>query len=204
LVFGQVAQKSELLRLLTRINMQRIDTQGQLDVILALFRFYGPKLKAFALDRSGLGHSLWDLLTRHPLVGERCKGYHFSGKYAVGFEDRQPERTETWQDLAIERNIVEHTSDALREYVDSKRLQLPYDQELLTEWQGQSYTIVKTTGSPYGKRDYSRGKFHTLDAGRMMIAAKTLGPVEEMLDRPQRNGPVLERFIVGLGDLGGW
>jgi hypothetical protein len=117
----------------------------------------------------------------------------------VDLEDRELEDKETIEDLVIERNIVEFASDALRESVDSKGLLLPFDRELLTEWQGQSYVIVKSGGGgPYGtKRQYSQGTFHTLDAGKMMIAGKRLLALDEML-AAKANAPVQDVFIGGF------
>lgn len=196
LVFGQVAGKGEVLKLLTRVQLARIDATDQMTVIDEIFRFYGPTLRAFAMDKTGNGLPIWQQMLRNSPqhVRDRIKGYNFSAKYAVEFEDREMEKGEKPEDLVVERGIIEYTSDKLREYVDSKRLLLPFDQELLSEWQGQSYTVVKSAGSPYGKREYSKGKMHTLDAGKMMIAAKTLENIEEILAAKTKAGPVLDSF----------
>jgi hypothetical protein len=113
-------------------------------------------------------------------------------------EDRELERGEKLEDLVIERDIVSFSSDALREVVDAKGFLLPNDRELLLEWQGQNYTIVKSNASPYGKREYSAGKFHTLDAAKMLIAGKRLALLEEMLNAKPKRRPVLDAFV------GGW
>ncbi len=193
LIFGQRTGK-DTLELLARIHMERVDTQGQLDVIAAVFAFYGERLQWFGMDSTGIGYPLWDLLRMQPGIGSRIKGFNFSGKYAVGFEDRELQRGETMADLALERNFVEFSSDALREYVDSHKLLLPFDEELLGEWQGQTYTVVKSNSNPYGQRDYARGSFHTLDAAKCMIAVKVLESIEPLLKRKQAQVPVLDAF----------
>jgi hypothetical protein len=199
LVFGQRAGvQREQLDCLARIHMQRISLEDQEEIVEEVLRFYGDKLVTFSIDRTGLGFDLYQRLFRRH--GERVKGYNFSGKYAVALEDRELEDKEEIEDLVIERNIVEFASDALREVVDGKGFLLPFDRELLTEWQGQSYVITKSTGKgPYGtKRQYSEGSFHTLDAGKMMIAGKRLHALDEVLNAKQQQTPVMDVFI------GGW
>ena len=199
LVFGQRVG-TELLELLTRVHMQRISTEDQMEVIERLFAFYGSKLKAFALDRTGLGFSMWDILEKRSGIGSRIYGYNFSEKVAVGIEDRELLPDEDIDDLIIMRNVVEYASDALRnDYVDVKKLRLPFDREVLAEWQGQNYTVVKSAGNPYGKRDYAQGKFHTLDAGKMMAAGKMLPGVGQLIENARAASkhftPVLDAFV---------
>jgi hypothetical protein len=196
LIFGQRAgTPREQLDLLTRVQMQRISLEDQEAIVEELLRFYGPKLQRFSIDRTGLGFDLYQRM--HRTHGDRVVGYNFSGKYAVALEDRELEDKETVEDLVIERNIVEFASDALREVVDAKGFLLPFDRELLTEWQGQSYVIVKTAGKgPYGtRRQYSDGSFHTLDAGKMMIAGKRLQALDETLNAKQTQAPVVDVFL---------
>lgn len=198
LVFGQRAgSQKEQLDCLLRINLLRISTDDQEAIVDEVFRFYGDKLLSFGIDRTGVGFPLWERLVKK--YGERIKGYNFSGKYAVALEDRALERNETNTDLVIERNIVEFSTDTLREIVDAKGFLLPFDRELLSEWQGQSYTLIKDNGSPYGtKRQYSGGSFHTLDAAKMMIAGKRLHTLDAILTQKPERKPVLEQFVGGF------
>lgn len=195
LVAGQRAGvQREQLDLLARIHMKRISMEDQEAVVGWLFRFYGEKMQTFGIDRTGIGFTLWERLAK-TFGNERIKGYNFSGKYAVALEDRPMEDDETQKDLVIERNIVEFASDALREVVDAKGFRLPFNREILSEWQGQNYVIVRSAGSPYGKRSYSEGKFHTLDAGKMLIAGKRLQALDAMLNaKPAAPAPVLDSF----------
>ncbi len=196
LVAGQRAGANrEQLDLLARVHMQRISMEDQFQVVQWLFDFYGTKLQTFGIDRTGLGFPLWERMEK--AFPTRTKGYNFSGKYAVALEDRPLEDGEDLDDLVIERNIVEFSTDALREVVDAKGILLPFNRELLTEWQGQNYVIVKTAQNPYGKRSYSEGQFHTLDAGKMLIAGKRLQALDQALaERPQKK-PVLDAFVGG-------
>lgn len=139
LLFGQRAGVHvEQLDLLLRIHMQRISVEDQEAVVAWLFDAYGSRLRTFGIDRTGLGFPLWERLGK--THGEdRVKGYAFSAKYPVALEDRELDRGETPADLVIERNIVEFSTDALREIVDANAMLLPNDSELLQEFQGQSY-----------------------------------------------------------------
>jgi hypothetical protein len=159
-----------------------------------IIEWYGQKLITFSIDRTGLGFDIYQRM--HKTHGDQVKGYNFSGKYAVGLEDRDMVDKETIEDLVIERNIVEFASDALREVVDAKGLLLPFSRELLQEWQGQSYTIIKDKGKgPYGiRKQYGGGSFHTLDAGKMFIAGKRLHALDEML-AVHAQPPVLDSFM---------
>lgn len=196
LIAGQKAGEDSL-ELLLRVNLQRINTDDQKWVIEQLFEFYGSRLKAFSLDKTGVGFPIWDQLSRHPRIGKRIYGYNFSEKVVVGFDDRELEGKETQEDLAIWRNVVEATTDWLRnDYVDGKRLRLPYDREVLLELQGQTYVVIKDSGNPYGtRRIFAGGSFHTLDALKMLVAGKHLPQMAETLKRTEIAPPILDIFF---------
>ena len=83
----------------------------------------------------------------------------------------------------------------LRKLVDIQRIELPYDRELLSEWQGQEIQYVRDEGSAAGlKTRYGGGSFHTLDAAKMCIAARSLQSIEEALNLKVERKPVLARF----------
>lgn len=198
LVFGQRADDTNFLELLLRINLQRINMDDQKAVVEHIFDFYGEKLKAFAIDNTGVGQPIWEQLTRSPRIGSRIHGYNFSSKVVVGFEDREPVGTEKLEDLAIRRNVVEAATDYLRnDYVDTKRMRLPWDRELLLEFQGQTYTTAASSdGTPYGtRRVFGSGSFHTLDAAKMAMAGKHLPIFEAMLNQRAEQKPVLDQFV---------
>jgi hypothetical protein len=194
LVFGKrVGTPREKFDLLARIQLLRVSLEDQQSFVEEVLRFYGKKLITFSIDRTGLGFDIYQRL--HRLHGDRIKGYNFSGKYAVGLEDRELEHGEKPEDLIIERNIVEFASDALRELVDARGILLPFDREILTEWQGQNYTVVKAGKNAYGTtKQYGGGSFHTLDAGKMFIAGQRLHALDEAL-RAQTQTPVLDQFL---------
>lgn len=210
LIFGEVEQKEgSLLRLLARIHLMRVSAADQAEIVRHVFSFYGDRLRSLALDKSGNGLPLWQELdpeavgTRMELrrtpehIAQRIKGYNFSNKVAVEFDDRPLEKRERPEDAVIEKNVIDFATDELRKLVDAAppRIELPNDAELLTEWQGQEVQYVRDEGSAAGvKRRYGGGSFHTLDAAKMMIAGRNLDMIEKILKKPSRRGPILDRF----------
>jgi hypothetical protein len=179
LVFGEEtvprAKDKMRIRLLSRIHLERIQARDQRAVVAALFDFYD--LTFFAIDRGGVGLPLFqDLLADLPKYADRIGGYDFGSKIVIGWEDH--EDWEDKDDYEIRALVKEFGYDTLRTYVDQKRIALPYDQELLGEWNGQNYSRVKSTTSPYGKKSFSQGSFHTLDAAAMVAVGKELKAIE--------------------------
>ncbi len=198
LIYGVVPKKGkpDLHRLLTRLQLQRITASSQVEAIQAIFGFYGTRLRRFGMDKTGNGLPLWQILQNDHMIADRIAGYGFSEKKPVAFEDREPKMGETWEDLVIEKHVVTYATDELRRLVDTAgALELPYDTELLSEWQGQSMTTIRDTNSNDTRKVYSGGECHTLDAARMFIAAKSLEGIEKLLEKPDRAGPVLDQFI---------
>ena len=195
LIFGQRAGTSkEHLDLLLRVNMQRIALIDQEAVIHRIFEWYGEKLVTFGVDSTGVGA---DLAQRLELAFPgRATGYHFSSKQVVGVEDRELNYGETEEDLEVMRDIITYSSDLLREIVDAKEMTLPNDNELLQEFQGQTYIIVRSSSDPYGKRSWSSsGSFHTLDAAKMAVAARKLMPLHAFLGLHEDSDPILDLFV---------
>jgi hypothetical protein len=195
-VFGQ-RKEADQLDLLLRVNMHRIKTGDQKFVVQRLFELYGPALKAFGVDKTGVGQPIWADLTDIPAIAKRVHGFNFSENRVTGFEDRDLVDKETKADLAIMRNVVEASTDWLRnDYVDNKRMLLPFDREVLLDMQNQTYTVIKDNGSPYGKkRLFSGGSFHVLDGMKMAIAGKHIPPLEAMLTDTSPQPDVLDMFI---------
>jgi hypothetical protein len=179
LVYGEenVRGKDPASRLIGRYHLERIRSADQRTVIEYLFDFY--KFQRFTLDRTGLGLPLFqELQDGAPDIMDRIVGYNADQKVVVGWDDY-----EDWEDpddYEIRRQAKEYGYDLLRQYVDQKRLILPWDRELLGEWQGQTWTREKSETNAYGKRSFARGQFHTLDAASMFILGKELFALETL------------------------
>jgi hypothetical protein len=175
LVFGEEtvprAKEKSRIRLLTRLHLERISARDQRMVVASLFEFYD--LTEFTIDRGGVGLPLFqDLQADLPRYKDRISGYTFDQKLVVGWDDY--EDWEDPKDYEIRAAAKEFGYDTLRTYVDQKRLILPFDQQLLKEWNGVSFSRIQSTTSPYGKKSYNQGSFHTLDAAAMVAVGKEL------------------------------
>ncbi len=184
LVFAEVYDKKlnkkgeSILKLITRIQLERINNPNQVAAIMWIMSFYRPK--AFSMDKTGVGLPLFqDLLhaakNDRSVVGmlDRIKGYNFSEKILVDFDttiEVDEFRGDVVKDTGMWKNVLEYSSDRLRGMVDNKRLWLPWDVPLIGEYQGQTYTFDKSTMDMYGRRKiFSKGNFHALDASRMAV-----------------------------------
>jgi hypothetical protein len=102
-------------------------------VVDLLFQYYD--LRLLTLDRGGLGLPVYQEIQRASAnLVSRVKGYNADEKVVVGFLPH-----EDWQDpeeFEIKRPAKEFGYDKLRDYVDLKKVILPWDRELLGEWQG--------------------------------------------------------------------
>jgi hypothetical protein len=188
LVFGEETSKNRtdvVLRLLSRFHLERIRSADQRAIIETLFEFYNFRL--FTLDRGGLGLPLYqELQDGAPRFMNRIAAYTADEKVLVGWQEH-----EDWEDpddYEIRRVAKEYGYDMLREYVDSKKLIMPWDRELLGEWQGQTWTREQSQTTAYGKKTFARGRFHTLDAAAMMVVGKellTLNSLNKLRKEPE-------------------
>ncbi len=178
LIFAEETEKGKesRLRLLTRLAMQRVDHENQVKAMLYLINLYRPK--CFAMDKTGLGLPLFqDLQNRakkDPNIRQlidRIKGYNFSEKILVEIDDTikvDEFRGDLLTEAGVYRNVLEYSTDVLRSLVDDKRLLLPWDENIIGEFQGQTFSYDKADRDMYGRsRNFSKGTFHTLDAARM-------------------------------------
>lgn len=191
LVFGEERSKVRGVmklrqRLLTRVHLERIASPQQREVLEKLHKEYKPQ--SLAMDKTGLGLPIYQevLQGKNRGLAKIIEGYNFSSKITVGWTE--PDDGE--EPEPIEANVLEYSSDVLRRLVDQESLVLPWDLDLLREFQGQTYVITKSGLDAYGRRSYSKGKFHALDAARMAMLAMHLSTVASVA-KPD-DGPVLD------------
>lgn len=202
LIFGEHSKKKDKsdwsLRLLTRVQLQRIGAEDQARIVRCVFDFYGLRLRAFGMDKTGNGLPLYQMLGERSQatdvsVAVRIKGYAYTEKRPVEIE-----QDEDGNDVVIEKRVMDVGADELRKLVDAnpRQLELPYDKELLREWQGEQVQYIRDTGiSNQIVRTYygNSGGLHTLDAAKMMVVARNLDRIEKML-KGKRGDPVVDRF----------
>jgi hypothetical protein len=204
LVFGEFKKGNQAaLRLLSRIHLERLEAPVQGEVIAQVMSFYQPRV--FAMDKTGNGLPLFQYLqSDYPDVAAQIKGYNFSEKILVDFDEAVvaslKEGDDDVKEAGIERIVLEYATDKLREYVDRQLFELPWDTELIGEFQGQTYVYSnKATMDVYGRprRIFSQGNFHGLDAARMAALGFAQYKIEEMMRlRAQDNrGPVFDYLV---------
>jgi hypothetical protein len=81
----------------------------------------------------------------------------------------------------------------LRLMVDQRQILLPWDIDLIREFQGQTYQVSRSSTDPYGKKKFNQGKFHALDAARMAGLGYQQQHIEQ-LRRPE-GAPVFDTFL---------
>lgn len=199
------------LRLLGRIQMTRMGTHDQVKAILKTIDYYKPKV--FAMDKGGNGLPLLQEIQsmvedpelipydckQYDLAGSltRIKGYNFQEKIIVDFDETLVDRDEQMdeqKEAMLRRNTKEYASDKMRALVDAERMELPWDEELLRQWQGG--TVGGASGmDQYGHRRYNKGDDHTLDAGRFFTLGWSQFHIEELLAQHKEQPPILAQFV---------
>lgn len=199
LVFGEENLKLKgmnprvALRLLARIHMRRVRASDQRRVIAHLIKEY--KAKKFAIDRTGLGLPVYqDVQDEHPELRKSFEGYAFNEKLLVGWEDHEDD--EDSKDFEIKKVAQEHAYDLLRTYVDSRKLILPYDSDLLGQWNGQSWTQeTSATRDAYGRKRFGKGAFHTLDAGGLAVLAREMAVFSKVREMTNEAEPIGIQYV---------
>lgn len=191
------------LKLISRVHMERIGHQDQVKAILKVIDWYRPQ--AFAMDKTGLGLPLFQDIQQtvaadpsKRYILDVIKGYNFSERIVVDFDESVEisefaNLEEVTRTTGIRRPVIEYSSDVLRDLVDAARLELPWDAEVLKQFQGSTWTQVRGMDQ-YGRKQYSQHNCHTLDAARMAMLGFMQHKMEEVL-RSHEMPPVLDSFI---------
>lgn len=184
-----------ILRLLSKLVLTRVGYVDQMKLIVHLCDYYKPH--AYTLDSTGAGQPILEIMqeaarNRDPLAESALsviKGYNFSSIITVDFDDTLEDDGTPAQQRAsaekaqIRRPVKDHATDQLRLLIDKQRLILPYDKELISEFQMQSVVANKGKQDEYGRgRSYAKVYDHTLDACRMAILGWKQHPIEVYLE----------------------
>lgn len=198
LVFGEYKPKTRdensRLRLLLRLSMKRMKTPYQAEAIRWLISQYRPVV--FGLDSTGAGQPLNSELqvwyereqSENPSLAaetkralDTIKGYNFSSKIPVSINQKAAADGIGTTEEVIERPFKQAATDMLRVLIDNRRLELPWDTELMDQFRGQTYSVQKIGIDSYGNRTYSVGGFHILDAARCAAVGFSNFKLEKML-----------------------
>lgn len=206
-VFGEEPGKAKnagRMRLLTKIILERISVNQQADAILHLITFYRPR--TFSMDKTGNGLPLFQLIQsqvdKNPdlkPVLDIIKGYNFSEKILVDFDESVEFDVmvdDQIKEAGIFRNVLEYSSDKLRQFVDEKRIALPWDEALLAEFKTESWTYDKSKMDMYGRRkSFNSQSSHTLDASRMAVLGYAQYAIDKMTKDMDKFEPITPVFL---------
>jgi hypothetical protein len=201
-VFGEETPKGadeSTLTLLLRVTLERIRHQDQSEAMAHLIMKYNPT--AMGMDKTGNGLPLFqDMQDRFPSLASKIRGYGFSQKLIVDFDetiDVDPDVEDEIEKTKIEKNVLEHSSDIIRDLVDGYRLWLPHDDDVINSYRGETYqnARMKTTDL-YGRRKFSNtNKSHILDATRMMAMAWSQWRIEAILNqKPEPDDVIIPQW----------
>ena len=198
---GAMKDKGKLpdmrLKCIARIHLERISSPDQRRVLEAIWEFYRPQ--AISMDRTGLGLPIYQEIAESAPAGMRkaMRPYNFSEKIIIGYEKSDPSDGVFIDDdgpQEIRANVLEYSSDMLRSYIDQQKMYLPWDIDMIREFQGQTYVVTKSNTDAYGKKQFNKGKFHALDAARMAL----LGCLQEGINNQLEvmdDEPVFDMFL---------
>lgn len=212
-------------KLVTRVRLEQIPLPLQARVVMHLINIYKPR--AFTLDRTGVGHGLLQNIQQLAgsarfVIAEEAddprnaaaasaagdaltviKGYNFSEKVVIGIDEKMVDDLHLSDpgDILEKASIRQHAKDAstdvLRDLVDTRRLKIPYDHEVIDQMNGQTWTSSREPVDKYGRRRsvWSIGTFHILDGCRMFALGWAQQPIEAMFAEARKpSGPVIARF----------
>lgn len=187
------------LKCIARIHLERISSPDQRKVLEAIWDFYKPQ--AISMDRTGLGLPIYQEImgpdSEAPAgMKAAMRPYNFSEKIVIGYEEPDEEVYDPDDLVEIKANVLEYSSDMLRAFVDKRQILLPWDIDMIREFQGQTYVVAKSNTDAYGKKQFNKGKFHALDAARMAV----LGHLQQFIDAQRMvaiEEPVYDMFLVG-------
>jgi hypothetical protein len=184
------------LKLLSRISLKRIKVHDQAEVIKHVIQYYKPE--AFAMDKHGPGIGLYQMVMNDPEISQIIRGYGHSDKPIVEIDEAVSldEFTgEIVKDAYMKRNMLEFSTDKLRELVDSWAIYFPWDKNLVAQFQGATETARQRGQDQYGRsRTFSAGEDHALDACRQAVMAYSQETIEELL-KEDTQVTVLDSFI---------
>lgn len=175
-------------KLVLRVSLQRIASPDQEDIIGALIEHYNPK--RFAMDATGNGLPVYQGAQRKLPKDRRklLRGYKFNQNVLVGFDEEELAKLDEWADeddmisaAAINASVLEYSTEVLRKLVDQKRLWLPWDLEVIGDFQDPTYIVSKAGKDSYGRKKYAEGHWHNLDGARMAALAWKLYSIEELI-----------------------
>jgi hypothetical protein len=176
------------LKLVRRIHLERCRTRVIREALYAIFRAFGNSLKGFGMDITGLGFPMFQEMEDDEAVPPRLlevtRGYFFNAKVPVNVDkdmvttDQQGRMRDHLGAAVVEETdpntglpryvtmmaMIEASTRYLREFVDQRKMMLPFDTEITRDMQGETQQRVKRIAGAQRKPN----AFHILDSMRAM------------------------------------
>lgn len=213
-------------KLVTRVKLRLIPLPLQAQTVMHIINFYKPKAFALDKTGLGIGlfQELRKIAGGRFVINEDAgenpvtpetqaaaeaaitaiKGYNFSEKLVISIDEKKADELGLGSDLkeildkASDRQIAkDRATDVLREYVDTRRLMLPYDQDVINQMNGQTWSASQEPIDKYGRRrsTYSIGTFHITDAARCFALGESQRAIEALFAETRRPAaPVIAQF----------
>jgi hypothetical protein len=206
-------QRRTRLQLIRMFHLWRFREKQIRQVTYRIGRQYGLTLRAFGQDITGLGLPLYQAMGDDEEAPEHLKevshGYVFNAKVPVAVDKNYVSKQgqqlvdqyghivelvrDKWtgrEDLVARMTMIEASTRYLRDFVDNGFLMLPFMEELITDFQGETENRVKAMAGVRKKPN----AFHMLDAARAMAMAYKQGEIEEQV-YAKRDAPVFDRAM---------
>lgn len=190
------------LKLIRVYELWRLRPKQIRQSLYALAYHLGKNLKSFGMDVTGLGFPMFqemeddEAAPRHLL--DVSRGYFFNASVPVGVdknfvtEDAKGQMRDQFgsavkeevDPLSGERRLVttmpmiEASTRYVRDWIDTGRMLLPFDQEVVADMTGETHQRVKAVGERKGKKPNA---FHILDSFRAGAMAERAEEIEESL-----------------------
>jgi hypothetical protein len=195
----------ERIKLIRRYMIERFRPKQIREVNYALAYHFGNKLMSYGMDETGLGLPMYQEMeddeNAPPRLLDVSRGYFFNANVPVAvekefvIEDSKGQMRdqygsavkEEYDELSGERRLVtfmpmlESSTRYVRSWIDNGKLLLPFDPDLVSDFQGETHQRVKAVGQRVGSRNKGNA-FHILDSVRAAAQAEHSDKVEAEME----------------------
>lgn len=200
-------QGVERLKLLRMYHLWRLRPKQIRQALYALTYHLGKKLISFGMDVTGLGFPMFQEMEDDELAPPHllqvARGYFFNSQVPVGInkdfittDAGGTMRDQYGASVKVEVDplsgeerfvsympMIEASTRYVRDWIDTGKLLLPFDQEVRADMQGETHQRVKAVGEKKLKKPNS---FHILDAMRAAAMAEKAETIEEALAQEEQ------------------
>jgi hypothetical protein len=211
----QVIDGKSRLRIVRKIHLWRFRPRQIRECAYRIGLQYGKSLRAFGQDITGLGLPLYqeqeDDEGCPDHLREVTRGYTFNAKLPIAVSEEFTSKQEGQivdqygnickverdpytglERLVTFMTMIEASTRYLRQFVDTAFLQIPFDNKLVGDMQGETEQRVRAMGNSQLRK--KPNAFHELDALRALAMGYNAAEAEQMVyAQPQQ--PVLDRAV---------